>query len=475
MENDDLDATTIDGIKDDVEYYIESAADDDGSTGVDDEFDIYEELALDSFISSADKTSEEVAAILDPPISSDGGGGTGDIAPKASDTSDEKLSKKGPVAPLLGIAAIGKPQAATAVKGAIVSQVPKAASAKPTPTVVGAKTTTLGPVGVQGTTPTSIIPSKVAAATSTPPALTTAAIVVAGGNAVAAVKADKKSSQLRASDDVDAGEDMAASTSWVTAAAGTLNPKESLQSFMLGPNASAKTGTPSSGISLSQTESNQLRSPLDSVVVGSNLAQNSTGSIFSTNTSAIGSGIQGSRETKNASASIPVVGGVSQLTRTNIALSNEVLVAAHMLKQSYINSPENAEADKQFGYSPRNPYHAHTSFPTKPPSTLENNALFERLPPDALFFAFYYQQCSYQQYLAAKQLKKHSWRFHKKYKTWFQRHEEPKIATDDYEEGTYVYFDYESGAFLLNSFYKLKITNLILTIFISAMKVGVNS
>jgi len=29
--------------------------------------------------------------------------------------------------------------------------------------------------------------------------------------------------------------------------------------------------------------------------------------------------------------------------------------------------------------------------------------------------------------------------------TWFQRHEEPKVATDDYEEGTYMYFDYDSG------------------------------
>ena len=46
---------------------------------------------------------------------------------------------------------------------------------------------------------------------------------------------------------------------------------------------------------------------------------------------------------------------------------------------------------------------------------------------------------------AWRQLKKHSWRFHKKYMTWFQRHEEPKIATEEYEEGTYVYFDYESG------------------------------
>jgi CCR4-NOT transcription complex subunit 3 len=72
-------------------------------------------------------------------------------------------------------------------------------------------------------------------------------------------------------------------------------------------------------------------------------------------------------------------------------------------------------------------------------------ALLERLPMDTLFFVFYFQQGTYQQYLAAKQLKKHHWRFHKKYMTWFQRHEEPKIATEEYEEGTYVYFDYESG------------------------------
>lgn len=26
-----------------------------------------------------------------------------------------------------------------------------------------------------------------------------------------------------------------------------------------------------------------------------------------------------------------------------------------------------------------------------------------------------------------------------------QRHEEPKVTTDEYEQGTYVYFDYETG------------------------------
>ena len=38
------------------------------------------------------------------------------------------------------------------------------------------------------------------------------------------------------------------------------------------------------------------------------------------------------------------------------------------------------------------------------------------------------------QYLAAKALKKQSWRFHTKYMMWFQRHEEPKLINEDYEQ-----------------------------------------
>ncbi|KAF2558645.1 hypothetical protein F2Q68_00013034 [Brassica cretica] len=47
-------------------------------------------------------------------------------------------------------------------------------------------------------------------------------------------------------------------------------------------------------------------------------------------------------------------------------------------------------------------------------------------------------------YLAAKELKKQSWRYHRKFNTWFQRHKEPKIATDEYEQGAYVYFDFQN-------------------------------
>jgi CCR4-NOT transcription complex subunit 3 len=134
--------------------------------------------------------------------------------------------------------------------------------------------------------------------------------------------------------------------------------------------------------------------------------------------------------------------------------SQELQALAHMLKMSMTHiPPTDVSNDRSKPYAPRNPYPGQlpSSFPTTPHPIIENSALFERLPMDSLFLSFYYQQGSYQQYLAAKQLKKHSWRFHKKYMTWFQRHEEPKTTTNDYEEGTYVYFDYESGKFLFLS------------------------
>ncbi|CAH2072452.1 unnamed protein product [Thlaspi arvense] len=100
-------------------------------------------------------------------------------------------------------------------------------------------------------------------------------------------------------------------------------------------------------------------------------------------------------------------------------------------------------------FEQRNPAITPQTFPQTQAPIISNPLFWERLGSDAygtdtLFFAFYYQQNSYQQYLAAKELKKQSWRYHRKYNTWFQRHKEPKIATDEYEQGAYVYFDFQT-------------------------------
>mmetsp|Transcript_13166 Transcript_13166/g.18939 ORF Transcript_13166/g.18939 Transcript_13166/m.18939 type:complete len:448 (-) Transcript_13166:1537-2880(-) len=115
------------------------------------------------------------------------------------------------------------------------------------------------------------------------------------------------------------------------------------------------------------------------------------------------------------------------------------------LTESLANMPTTADSDRQRQYTPNNPYPTPASYPNAPSPIFDNPAVFEKLGTDCLFFIFYYQQGTYQQYLAARELKKQSWRYHKKYMTWFQRHEEPKVTTDEYEQGTYVYFDYETG------------------------------
>lgn len=45
------------------------------------------------------------------------------------------------------------------------------------------------------------------------------------------------------------------------------------------------------------------------------------------------------------------------------------------------------------------------------------------------------------QFLAAQALKRLSWRFHTRYMMWFQRFEEPKVITDDYEVVSLSYLD----------------------------------
>ncbi|PIN20196.1 hypothetical protein CDL12_07094 [Handroanthus impetiginosus] len=118
-----------------------------------------------------------------------------------------------------------------------------------------------------------------------------------------------------------------------------------------------------------------------------------------------------------------------------------------MLEAAYYKLPQPKDSERAKTYTPRHPTVTPPSYPQVQAPIVNNPAFWERLGADTygtdtLFFSFYYQQNTYQQYLAAKELKKQSWRYHRKYNTWFQRHEEPKVATDDFEEGTYVYFDF---------------------------------
>ncbi|KAJ7688397.1 Not1 N-terminal domain, CCR4-Not complex component-domain-containing protein [Mycena rosella] len=118
---------------------------------------------------------------------------------------------------------------------------------------------------------------------------------------------------------------------------------------------------------------------------------------------------------------------------------------AQMLEGGYSNVPQPQDTEKPKYYVPRNPYPTAAYYPQSPHPLLSTAAIYSQLDVETLFYVFYFLPGTYQQYLAAKELKRQSWRFHVKYLTWFQRHSEPQAITEEYEQGVYVYFDWEGS------------------------------
>ncbi|KAI0771487.1 Not1 N-terminal domain, CCR4-Not complex component-domain-containing protein [Trametes elegans] len=116
-----------------------------------------------------------------------------------------------------------------------------------------------------------------------------------------------------------------------------------------------------------------------------------------------------------------------------------------LLQGSYSSMPQPQDTEKPKYYVPRNPIQTPSYYPQVPNPILSSPGIFSQLDVETLFYVFYYQPGTYQQYLAAKELKRQSWRFHVKYLTWFQRHSEPQAITEEYEQGVYVYFDWEGS------------------------------
>jgi len=116
-----------------------------------------------------------------------------------------------------------------------------------------------------------------------------------------------------------------------------------------------------------------------------------------------------------------------------------------VLESGFGSMPQPRDTEKPKYYVPRNPYTTAAYYPQHPLVSMDTSALYARLEPETLFYIFYYHAGTYQQHLAAQELKRQSWRFHVKYLTWFQRHSEPQLITDEYEQGVYVYFDWEGS------------------------------
>jgi len=86
------------------------------------------------------------------------------------------------------------------------------------------------------------------------------------------------------------------------------------------------------------------------------------------------------------------------------------------------------------------PFPCHSSFPKRP--LFSEASRIKQMELDTLFFIFYHQPGTYQQYLAAKYLHSKNWQYHKKEQTWFQREDSGRGKSG---KGTYFYFDYTAS------------------------------
>ncbi len=142
-------------------------------------------------------------------------------------------------------------------------------------------------------------------------------------------------------------------------------------------------------------------------------------------------------------SSAPILPGRSHSlsSSSNLSIAQKYL----LLEASLSSTPNASDSERPRLYIPVNPVQTPSSFPKIPAATLETSQIFERMEIDTLFFAFFNQPGTYQQFLSAKELKRRSWRFNKKYGTWFTRHEDPKIVNELFEQGSFLYHDQITG------------------------------
>ncbi|KAK7886288.1 hypothetical protein WMY93_025909 [Mugilogobius chulae] len=161
--------------------------------------------------------------------------------------------------------------------------------------------------------------------------------------------------------------------------------------------------------------------------------------IFSGSSAA--SGTTAAPQPSVSEVSIPPSLGVCPLGPT--PLPKDQLYQQAMQESAWTHMPHPSDSERIRQYLMRNPCPTLPFHHQVPPHHSDSIEFYQRLSTETLFFIFYYLEGTKAQYLSAKALKKQSWRFHTKYMMWFQRHEEPKTITDEFEQGTYIYFDYE--------------------------------
>lgn len=101
------------------------------------------------------------------------------------------------------------------------------------------------------------------------------------------------------------------------------------------------------------------------------------------------------------------------------------------------------ETQRVWDYKPRHEENASQFFPQRVCAAMHQPPQLTRCSLDVLFLIFFARVGTREQLLAAEELQRRSWAYHRKYQTWFQRVGDATSRTDKAESGTYLFFDNE--------------------------------
>ncbi|GAA5924813.1 hypothetical protein JCM10213_000450 [Rhodosporidiobolus nylandii] len=440
LENGNLPTDAVTNVKDDIAYFVESNTEEDfeedegiyDELNLEDEEDMYQ-IAADDHQSSHDSVSvaDEPAPPV-PPIPKTPAKSEAKPTPPKEDEAKTPAKPKPASSPTKKAsldATTSRPSAAPSttpsrsVSGASSTPAPRTTPAPPLPPIRYAAAAAAANVSSPSAAPAVSSP----AATAPPPGLTAPSPAAPPVPVVTAQPAKTEppshASSAAPSPALAPASQSSAPSTIPSAAPATPAPASS---------ASAASPIPAPSEAPSQAASSQQ---------GGSAAQSASASSGAASASAAPS----KPEARLPSSLADLVTSFESAKQKSMRRDNDLGAINSILEAGFSNVPQPLDAEKPKYYVPRNPYATPTYYPQEPSSQFASPALFSKLDVDTLFYIFYYCPGTYLQFLAAAELKKQSWRFHKQYLTWFQRANEPTTITDTYEQGVYLYFDWEGS------------------------------
>lgn len=121
----------------------------------------------------------------------------------------------------------------------------------------------------------------------------------------------------------------------------------------------------------------------------------------------------------------------------------------HQLEASLFNCPDSFDLEVPRQYNPTNVHPSSVDYPQEPMYELSSASLMKKFDTHTLFFCFYYNEGidNLSKYNAAKELSTRGWIFNAETKQWFSKDEATRapLLTVDGAASSYKYFDYQSS------------------------------